>query len=613
MKSVKFKEISFQNFLSVGSDPLKIKFTEGINIITGENLDNIGCKNGIGKTTILNFIYWVVFGETITNLKKSQISNNITKGECGGYLVLSVDDIEYTIKRVLDPSSVEIKRGSEVITISTIDKNNDYIKDLIGVNEEVFKNSVVLTNDKTIPFMAQNKITKRKFIEGVMDLSIFGEMLLKIRKDYIETKKESDTTTALFINEQKNLEGYKNRKIIFQKEKEKAIQELEDQISTNKLEIKNLQNRDKDVEKLLTNCKKLIDEKTSELNIKVDFTIPEIEGKIDILIDQKRLLTRDIEQAENSIDFKKVEIKKLQKTTGECPSCKRPYAEDNCGTEDRIKELDLELTQYNTHIQSVRTSIVPIDDEIKIEKKSLGDVVVIKAQLKNDIITLQKEIDRLTGLDNKIKIIETKNEGLLIYISNEKNKGNNYDVLINESEEKIVEYQKDIKELYKRLDILDHAKAVVSEDGVKTIIIKKILTFLNSRLNHYLTILDAPCSVLFDETFDNTITTLTGKEIDYWNLSGGERKRVDSAIIFTFQDLLRQHTGINFNLFVADELFDSAVSEKGLGKILEILRDLVIKNNLCVYLVSHNPNTSKFDIDDTLLLVKKDGITSLRL
>ena len=151
----------------------------------------------------------------------------------------------------------------------------------------------------------------------------------------------------------------------------------------------------------------------------------------------------------------------------------------------------------------------------------------------------------------------------------------------------------------------------MSEEGVKTVIIKKILTFLNGRFNYYLSTLEAPCSSSFDETFDVTIKDLSGKEMDYWNLSGGERRRVDSAIIFTFQDLLRLQTGISYNLFIADELFDSAVDEKGLGKVLEVLKSQVDKNQLCVYLVSHNPNTTRFDIDNTIFLQKKDGITSL--
>ena len=118
MKTVNFQKLSFQNFLSVGEMSLELDFTTGINIITGENLDNVGSRNGIGKTTILNAIFWIIFGETIADLKKSRIQNSRTKGECCGTLTFTVDGQEYTIKRILDPSSVVLSKGTESVNHS---------------------------------------------------------------------------------------------------------------------------------------------------------------------------------------------------------------------------------------------------------------------------------------------------------------------------------------------------------------------------------------------------------------------------------------------------------------------------------------------------------------
>ena len=233
--------------------------------------------------------------------------------------------------------------------------------------------------------------------------------------------------------------------------------------------------------------------------------------------------------------------------------------------------------------------------------------------LKSDITKIKKEIERLTGLNNQIKIIEAKNGEILRNLSSLEEETDNIDVLIKVSEDCIKELSEKIKEYFKELDILDHAKAIVSEEGVKKVIISRILTFLNGRLNYYLSTLEAPCSCAFDDTFDTALKTIGGKEIDYWNLSGGERKRVDSAIIFCFIDLLRLQTGVSYNLCMIDELFDSAIDEKGLEKILEILRKYVTTNDVCVYLVSHNPNTTRFDIDNTVYLQKKDGITTLKV
>ena len=596
MKTVNFQKLSFQNFLSVGEQPLEMDFSTGITIITGENLDNVGSRNGIGKTTILNAIFWIIFGETIADLKKSRIQNNRTSGECCGTLTFTVDGQEYTIKRILDPSSVTISKGNVDVTLSTIDKNNDLIKDLIGSNQDVFKNSVILTSDNTLPFLALKKTDKRKFIEGVMNLNVFGEMLLKVRKDYNDKKKESDTATALFSNEQKNLKNLQEQKVLNKKTKEDKIQAHKERIIKNKESIDDLKKDGADTNRLDT-LKETLTQK--EENLDTIENIELIEKTQDV--NDLKLSIRDID---SQITSKESEWKILKKSTGVCPSCKRPYSEDNCGTEERIDELENELS-----VLGIKKTT--ISDKETIASKEVSQIKQTIITIKSDISKIRTEIERLTGLDNQIGLIEAKNKEILMSISTLEGETDNIDILIKKSADSIKALSDQIKEYFKELDILDHAKAIVSEEGVKTVIIKKILTFLNGRFNFYLSILEAPCSCAFDETFDVTLKNLQGKEIDYWNLSGGERRRVDSSIIFTFQDLLRLQTGISYNLFIADELFDSAMCEKGLGGVMEILRNQVNKNLLCAYIVSHNPNVTKFDIDNTLLLQKKDGITSL--
>jgi len=150
----------------------------------------------------------------------------------------------------------------------------------------------------------------------------------------------------------------------------------------------------------------------------------------------------------------------------------------------------------------------------------------------------------------------------------------------------------------------------VSEDGVKTYIIKKILKIINERLNFYLKTFDAPCKCEFNELFEETIYNEQGKECSYHNFSGGERKRIDVAILFMFQDVLRLHSGISYSLNIYDELFDSALDDNGIDKILNILRLKVEKYKESVYIISHKTST-KSNIDNVIFLEKTNGETKM--
>ena len=77
MKQIFFEEVSIQNFLSVGNEPVKVQFNCGFNIITGSNKDKEDRRNGVGKSTIADAINFAIFGSTLRDLKKELIQNNL--------------------------------------------------------------------------------------------------------------------------------------------------------------------------------------------------------------------------------------------------------------------------------------------------------------------------------------------------------------------------------------------------------------------------------------------------------------------------------------------------------------------------------------------------------
>ena len=599
MKNLVFKSVKIQNFLSIGEEPLIINFEKGITVITGENKDK-GGKNGIGKSTITDAIFWCLFGNTIRDLKKDKIQHNKNDKECSVVLTFSIktekEEINYVLTRWLDPSKVELlcEGGQRYhdLTLSTIPKTDELIKQLIGANEEVFNNAVIMSANNTLPFMAQKKTEKRKFIEGVFQLNVFGEMLLKARSVFNEKKKENDLLSKDFINEQKTLLIHQKNKSDFEDRKNKRIKEEETKIETTKKELEKL----KDLE---------IEDST-----KINSDLVVLNEKLDKLrngltVNNQKIVDTNKKRTEEQTkkDQKVKEKSKLVESTA-CPTCKREYCtDDKAQIEENIKNLTSEIEQHESAIIKL--------DEIQSGNQFLG---------KNIIDGIEKIESKKKLLSDKLLVASTNNQKIENFnlkikeytenIESIKNETGNHDIDIETTNKNISDMEKSLNLVKKELSVLESVKFIVSEEGVKTYIVKKMLDVLNNRLNFYLKTLDAPCKCIFDETFEETIYNDQGKECSYFNFSGGERKRIDTAILFMFQDVLRFHSGTSFSLNMYDELFDSALDDKGIEKILDILKNKVEKYDESVYIISHKNNT-KTNIDNVIFLQKENGVTKI--
>lgn len=595
MKKVQFKSISIQNFLSVGKEKIKISFDKGLNLITGENLDN-NTRNGVGKSSLIEAIYWCLFGSTIRDIKNDKIVHNHSKESCEVILNFLLEtssgkSSSFEIKRTLNPSKIQILKDGENVTLSTIPANDEFIKKLIGGTEELFNNSVILTANNTMPFMAQKKIDKRKFLESVFNLNIFSELLLKSRADFNDLKKENDILCNSFLNEQKNLEIFEEQVKKQKKIKEEKIKQIDTLIS--------------EIEKQRTD----IYLTTIDLNF--------LNKEIDSLNEKLSNLESSLEKSENKIlNFNniKTELKfKIEQLNKEreallkkkeiCPVCNRKYSNE-------------ELSIVEESSEKIKTELKNLIVENQKSLESLQKEIEKKEEIKKNINLLREKIKKNTDIKKSEELKEEKIKNLNIKIQDyekakediKKEKNLSQDE-IEKTIVKIKEIEKNLKKVKEDLTVLDHVKFVLSEEGVKTFIVKKMLDVLNEKLNFYLKKLNAPCSCVFDEQFEETIKNINGKECSYFNFSGGERKRIDVAILFMFQDILRYYSGTYFSLSMYDELFDSALDEAGIEKILEILKKRIEDYNESIYIVSHNKSAIKNTFDSVIFLKKENGQT----
>lgn len=305
MRRIIYKNLKGQNFLSVGNDQIVIDFQSGFNLITGKNLDNPDRVNGIGKSCIAELFYYALFGKTIREIKKEFIINNVTKGKGSIELTFDVetdnDTQTYTIKRQVKPSSVTLLRGEEDITKDSIANTDKFICELIGSNPVICRSCDILSLSDNIPFMAKKPEEKRKFINDIFSLEVFGKMSNELKNLIRENKSEMNISSAKLeeinntletLNKQQEdyLKKVQEREIILE-QKRKEIQEKIDETDE---KIANISITD--VSAIQTEK-----EKYESAWGKLDGKIADVNSQISSKETLRKLKTKEIEQIEKVI------------------------------------------------------------------------------------------------------------------------------------------------------------------------------------------------------------------------------------------------------------------------------------------------------------------------
>lgn len=594
MKQVIFKDIEIQNFLSVGEEPVKVEFKPGFHIITGINRDKLDRQNAIGKSTISDSIYFAIFGTTLRELKKELIPNNITNSTCK--IQLSFDVITeqhrdtYKIIRTLSPNKCYVYKNDEDITRDSIGNNTQYIQQLINCTGEVFQNTVIMTVNNTIPFMGKKKVEKRKFIEGIFNLEVFSQMITNLRADANETKKLFDIESTIYTETSTSLDNYKKQHENVLLDRKSKLTKYVERQNNNKSDIEKLKSKLKDVSEdmISTNNQTIttLEKKIPQLTIKRDEYL-----KYCTILDIK---TNDLQKRYHSIGTDLGE---------ECPTCLHVL-----DINDR-QLIDTEKTNLRSQIESnidkkykLHENVVKIETGINTINKTISAL-----RVKNSEIT--KQINEQKLIQQKINQLIEWQDQLKSDIKDLKNTDTGLESLVIEYTDKVINSKKSLEVIKNKLNMLDVVKYVVSEEGVKSYIVKKMLALFNARLAHYLKKMDSNCVCIFNEYFEEQIINEKGKICSYFNFSGAERKNIDLACLFAFMDIRRLQGDVTFNFSLYDELLDSSLDARGVELVTNILKERVDQYQESVMVISHRKESVKIAQGDIIFLEKHNGIT----
>ena len=575
------KNVTAKNFMSIGNNTQAVNFdTEQLTLVLGHNLDlgGDGSRNGTGKTTIINALSYALYGEALTNIRRD---NLINKTNAKGMIVTVDFDIngkEYRIERGRRPNTLKFY-------IDGVEKADDEqqgdsretqkeIERIIGFPHNMFKHLIAL-NTYTEPFLSMKTNDQRDMIEqllGITEISEKAELLKEKLKRTKDSIKEEELRIQAVQNAnkriEKNIDDIELRRKAWDNQHGNKLAELRQSLDA----LSHI-----DIEPEL--------EKHRQLDV-----VHKQYSKMQGLQNELKQLQTSSKRSASSLVSIRSDIEKAE--TGVCPACDQSTAhlDTHEAYTAELKEKEQKEVTYSDEL----------DGKVSVVEQSLADI----GELPESPITFYNSMeDALQHRHNVDTITEQLEE--------RKEETNPYtDQVVTLRETGLEEVSYDTINDFTRLK--DHQdflyKLLTSKDSfIRKRIIDQNLQYLNYRLNHYLEKLGLPHDVRFNSDLSVDITEY-GRDLDFDNLSRGERNRLILGMSWAFRDI---YESLNqpMNLMCIDELVDSGMDTTGVEAALGVLKKMGRESKKNVFLISHKEEL-RGRVSNVLYVIKEGGFTS---
>jgi DNA repair exonuclease SbcCD ATPase subunit len=578
---IQIKNLTVKNFMSVGAATQGIDFDRNdLTLVLGENLDlgGDGSRNGTGKTTIINALSYALYGQALSNIRKDNLVNKTNGKNMLVSLDFDVNGQEYRIERGRKPNVLRFyinseHKAAEDEAQGDSRETQDAIERVMNMSHDMFKHVLAL-NTYTEPFLSLKANDQRTIIEQLLGITLLSERADAIKELNRQTK---DAIQA---------EEFRIRAV------QEANKRIEEQIeSLRKRQRLWTAKRDEDVGKLQQAI-------TDLEHIDIDAEV-QAHRDLEAFHEKKKALddaTRYIRQIDADdaklnrlLDKLKTEITALD--AHRCHSCGQDLHDDK---QDELKqakqalvqETALQLLANDTQRQGHEDTIAQIGT-LSTAPTVFYDSLEQALNHRNTVETLRKDLtSRQADVDPyEEQITDMQGQALQVV---------SYDTL------------NELTRLQDHQDFL--LKLLTSKDSfVRKKIIDQNLSYLNARLTHYLDRIGLPHTVKFQNDLTVSIEEL-GRELDFDNLSRGERNRLILSMSWAFRDVWESLYS-PINLLFIDELIDNGLDTQGVENALALLKKMSRERHKSIWLVSHRDELAG-RVENILKVIKENGFTS---
>jgi DNA repair exonuclease SbcCD ATPase subunit len=578
---IHIKNLTVRNFMSVGNATQAIDFDRrDLTLVLGENLDlgGDGSRNGTGKTTIINALSYSLYGTALSNIRKDNLVNKTNGKNMLVSLDFIVDGAEYRIERGRKPNVLKfyVNREEKVVTDEAQGdsrETQDAIERTLGLSHDMFKHILAL-NTYTEPFLSLKANDQRTIIEQLLGVTLLSERADKVKELNKSTKEgiQQEEFRIRAVQEankriEEQIESLRKRQKMWTTKQSEDVAKLESAVA-------GLEHIDIDAEvaahKALTEYNNLFKERTDV---------------------QKTLARARLDQAREMKTADRIAAEVAALVEHKCHACGQDLHDVNHADIVDAKKNELDAACVEVDLAGV--TIMELENELE-DLGELGqqpqvfyDTLEDALNHRNSLEALRKELATRSAETDPYgeQIIEMQNQAL---------------------QEVSYDHMNELTRLQEHQEFL--LKLLTSKDSfIRKKIIEQNLGYLNSRLTHYLDRIGLPHTVIFQNDLTVMIEEL-GRELDFDNLSRGERNRLILSMSWAFRDVFESlYQPINV-LFI-DEMIDNGLDTQGVESALALLKQMSRERHKSIWLVSHRDELAG-RVENILRVVKENGFTS---
>ena len=581
---LKIKDITLKNFMSVGAVTQGVTFDkDALTLVLGNNIDlgSDGSRNGTGKTTLVNAICYAFFGSAITNIKRDNLINKTNNKDMVVSLTFEKNNHTYKIERGRRPNKFKfyVDDNEDINTISTDEAQGEMrhtqkqIEDIIKMSPSIFKHILAL-NTYTEPFLNMRTQDQREFIEELLGITELSNKAEKLKEQIKDTKDQ-------LVKEEYNVKSIQDANAKIQIQIEKSEKRSNTWVTTHNQSI--------------TDYATILNELG---NIDIETEI-QAHKELEIYNTKQNNLkryTREILQLNNhqqnyisSIDSDNENLETAK--NHQCYACGQDIHDKQHGM--IVENLTNKINETKNHLSKTEKAINKLQDKID----NIGEIGDQPETFYDSINSAYQHQQSITSTNNEL--------------TKEKNERNPYIESIDELKSGgLQQVNYDIFNQY--VDLKNHQefllKLLINKDSfIRKGIIEQNLSYLNTRLDYYIVKMGMAHEVKFLSDLSVEITDL-GRDLDFDNLSRGEKNRLILSLSWAFRDIF-ENLNSPINLMFIDELIDNGTDTNGVEAAIAILKKMARERDKQVFLISHREELIG-RVTNVLNVIKENGFTS---